>query len=99
MLQAQVFVERCRRWARIADALEGHPERDALFLAIQEIDRLYGVELRELTDGVHVNAMAAGTAERERLREIIWEQRAQLDRALAALVAPPPPGVQAEPTH
>ena len=99
MIPAIVFVERCRRWVRLADALETHPERDALFQAIMELDYSYLLELQEMTARAQTNGIAAGAIERNQLREVIEEQQQKLDQALAALVAPPPPGVQAEPTH
>jgi hypothetical protein len=83
-----LFVERCRRWARLADALEGHPRRDALFQVMQEIDQLYEAERIELANAVQGQALAAGTEERERLRAEVQQRQEKLDQVLAMLVTP-----------
>jgi hypothetical protein len=89
LLPPQIFVERCRRWARLADAVEHHPDRDALFQAMQQIDQLYWLERQELVAAAHVNALSQGSLERERLRGVIVEQQERLDQALTAMVTPP----------
>lgn len=98
LMPPYLFVERCRRWARLADAVEHHPDRDALYQAAQELDQLYWLERHELVQAAHANALAMGSLEREHLRRVVAEQQERLDQALAAM-ATPPTAIQAEILH
>lgn len=88
-LSPRLFAERCRLWARLVEALDHHPDRDELSQAMQGLDKLYGLELQELVNAAHANALAAGAQEREHLRAVIVEQQERLDQALTAMVTPP----------
>jgi hypothetical protein len=92
------FVERCRLWALLADALDGHPRRDELFQAIGDLDALYAAEQDALALTVQTNAYAEGFDEREQLRAQVADRDRQLEQ-LYTVISSPTAGIMRSMRH
>ena len=72
---------------RLADALEWHPDRDALFVELGNLDLLYQQDAERIAQAVRAHGLAEDAEERIVLREHIALQGAEIEQLKAVLLA------------
>ena len=84
MIRSHPFLIRCELWVHLADALNTHPDREALCDAIDTVEGLVREAHTQAIEAAYAQGLAEGTAERDRLRAELAERERQLFRLIDA---------------